>query len=80
MVEPRIDFGPSGMKTLPSTFVGSWQSTPEGARIVLTKTYRFDGPPSEYTGVYDAASRTVTGKWDIHGYTGAFKLEGLALQ
>lgn len=80
MVEPRVDFGPTGVKTLTSSFTGTWTPTSEGARIAFTKLYRFDGHPTDYVGTYDAATKTVTGTWDLNGYSGGFTLTGLATQ
>ena len=74
MNEARVDFGPPGMKTLPSTFSGTWTPTREGARIAFTKAYTFESHPSEFVGAYDPTTRTVTGTWDLNGYAGAFTL------
>jgi hypothetical protein len=80
MTEPRFDFGPPGVQSLPSSFTGTWTPTPQGAQITFMKTYRFDDTPAEFVGTYDAAVKTVTGTWTLNGYGGGFLLTGLSTQ
>jgi hypothetical protein len=80
MAEPRVDFGPTGVKTLTSSFTGTWTPTSDGARIAFAKIYRFDGHPTDYIGTYDAATKTVTGTWNLNGYSGDFTLTGVVTQ